>query len=187
MRNDVIKWIEKDGEEFFREVGLKEGQTVLDFGCGEGHYAIPAAKLVGDGGKVYALDKDEKALHRLMRLIHDKKIKNIEVLRGDSKISLANSLVDFIVCYDVVHYVKDRKTLYRELHRVLRQKGVFSLYPKHLENDYPLMELAHMKLEDVIMEVEEAGYSLTKRFYKRLIHDDYYNQGYILNFKRIDR
>jgi len=184
VRNDVIKWIAKDGEEFFREVGLKEGQTVLDFGCGEGHYAIPAAKLVGDGGKVYALDKDEKALHRLMRLIHDKKIKNIEVLRGDSKISLANSLVDFIVCYDVVHYVKDRKTLYRELHRVLRQKGVFSLYPKHLENDYPLMELAHMKLEDVIKEMEQAGFFLTEKFFKRLIHDDCYDQGYILNFKK---
>ena len=54
MNADIKKWLEKDGEQFLRKIGLKEGQTVLDFGCGEGHYAIPAAKIVSNKGKVYA-------------------------------------------------------------------------------------------------------------------------------------
>ena len=182
MKGNVEKWLEKDGEEFLRAVGVKEGQKILDFGCGEGHYAIPAAKLVGVKGRVYAVDKDEQALHRLMQIIEENRIKNIEVIKKESKTSLENNFVDFIMCYDVVHYVKDRKTLYHEFHRVLRPKGALSLYPKHHENDHPLMELAHMKLEDIIEEVEEAGFSLQKKFLKRLIHDDYYNKGYILNF-----
>jgi len=33
-----------------------EGQTFLDYGCGTGSFTIPAAKLVGTRGKVYALD-----------------------------------------------------------------------------------------------------------------------------------
>lgn len=89
-----------------------------------------------------------------------------------------------ILCYDVVHYVKNRKIIYHEFYRVLRPKGIFSLYPKHHKNDSPLMELAHMKLEDIIKEVEEAGFSFQDKFLIRLIHDDYYNEGYILNFRK---
>ena len=184
MGSDVDNWLEKKGQEFLNGVGMKEGQTVLDFGCGEGHYAIPAAKLVGDKGRVYAVDKDEQALYRLAQTVDDNSIKNIRIMKEDSKIPLENNQVDFIVCYDVVHYVKDRKNLYHELHRVLRQDGILSLYPKHHRNDYPLMELAHMRLEDVIEEVEDAGFSLKEKFLKKLIHDDSYNKGYILNFRK---
>lgn len=106
------KWLEKDGVGFLKAVGVKRGHTVLDFGCGEGHYSIPAAKLVGEKGKVYAVDKDEQALHRLIRQIEEYKIKNIEVIKKELKTSLDNNFVDFIICYDVIHYLKDRKILY---------------------------------------------------------------------------
>ena len=32
MKNNVRKWLEEDGEEFLRKVGIRKGQTVLDFG-----------------------------------------------------------------------------------------------------------------------------------------------------------
>lgn len=182
MESNVEMWLEKDGEEFLKAVGVEGGQIVLDFGCGEGHYAIPAAEVVGERGKIYAVDKDKQALNQLVQLIKKNNIKNIEVIKEESKTSLESNSVDFILCYDVVHYIKSRKSIYHEFHRVLKSKGIFSLYPKHHKNDYPLMELAHTKLEDVIKEVEEAGFSLQDKFLKKLIHDDYYNDGYILNF-----
>jgi len=184
MERDVQTWLKKDGVEFLKTIGLKKGQTVMDFGCGEGHYSIPAAKLVGEKGNVYAVDKDEQALRRLIQIIEENNIKNVEVIKKESKTSLENNSVDFILCYDVVHYLKDRKIIYQEFYRVSRAKGVFSLYPKHHKDDSPLMELAHMKLGEIIKEVEEAGFSLQNKFLKTLIHDDYYNKGYILNFKK---
>jgi len=184
MERDVETWLETDGVEFFKSIGMKKGQIVLDFGCGEGHYAVPAAKLIGEKGKLYAVDKDEQALDRLAQIIGKNNIKNIEVIKEESKIPLEDNSIDFILCYDVVHYLKDRKIIYHEFYRVSRPEGVFSLYPKHHKNDYPLMELAHMKLEDIIKEVEEAGFSLHDKFLKRLIHDDYYNDGSILNFRK---
>ena len=60
MKDDVKKWIEEDGQKFLTEIGAKKGQFVLDFGCGVGHYTIPASKTVGRNGKVYALDKNKK-------------------------------------------------------------------------------------------------------------------------------
>ena len=186
VKSDVEMWFKKDGENFLRSVGVGKGQIVLDFGCGEGHYSIPASKLVGEEGKIYALDKDKQALNSLVRLIKKNHIKNIKVIQKESKTSLEDNCIDFILSYDVLHYVKNRKDIYHEFCRVLRSNGVFSLYPKHLKNDYPLMELAHMKLEDIIDEVEEAGFSLQDNFFKKLIHDDSYNDGYILNFKKTD-
>ena len=75
VKSDVEMWFKKDGEKFLRSVGLGKGQVVLDFGCGEGHYSIPASKLVGEEGKIYALDKDKQALNSLVRLIKEKNIK----------------------------------------------------------------------------------------------------------------
>lgn len=184
VKSDVEMWLKKDGAKFLRSVGVGKGQVVLDFGCGEGHYSIPASKLVGEEGKIYALDKDKQALNSLVRQIKKNHIKNIKVIQAESKISLKDNCIDFILSYDVLHYVKNRKDIYAEFCRVLRPNGIFSLYPKHLENDYPLMELAHMKLEEMIDEVKQAGFSLQAKFFKKLIHDDSYNDGCILNFKK---
>lgn len=184
MKSDVKMWLKKDGERFLKSIGIREGQVILDFGCGEGHYSIPAAKVVGEKGKIYAVDKDKNSLDKLIQLVNRNNIKNIEVIKRESDISLENNSVDFVLCYDVVHYLKDRKIIYNEFYKVLRPKGIFSLYPKHHKNDYPLMELAHMELRNIIKEVEEIGFYLIDKVYKTLIHDDYYNDGYILNFRK---
>jgi ubiquinone/menaquinone biosynthesis C-methylase UbiE len=184
VKSKVEKWLEKDGEIFLKGVGVKEGQTLLDFGCGKGHYSIPAAKVVGEKGHIYALDKDKQDLNQLVKLIKKKKIKNIEVINKETKTSLENNCVDFILCYDVIHYLKDRSIIFGELYRILRPKGIFSLYPKHHEDDHPLMELAHTKMEEIIKEVEDAGFFLQEKSLKNLIHDDYCNEGYILNFRK---
>ena len=58
--------------------GIKEGQIILDFGCGSGTYTIPPAKIVGKQGKIYALDKDKKALDELMQKAGAADLRNIK-------------------------------------------------------------------------------------------------------------
>jgi len=59
---DVKKWLQKHAEIFLAEIGIRKGQIVLDFGCNEGNYTIPAARIIGEKGKVYAIDKEGKSL-----------------------------------------------------------------------------------------------------------------------------
>ena len=184
--NDVEKWLEKDGEQFLRKIGLKEGQTVLDFGCGEGHYAIPAAKIVSNKGKVYALDKDKNVLSELEKTAMQFSLKNIELMNEDARVPLNDNSMDVVLCYDVVHYLKNRTSIYSEVHRVLKPEGFFSLYPKHHKDDYPLMELASFALEDAMEEVIKLGFVLNDRIFKECLHDDYYNKCVILNFTRLN-
>jgi hypothetical protein len=46
------------------------------------------------------------------------------------------------------------------------------------------MELANISLKSVIKEIEKADFILKHKFLKTLLHDEYYNEGYILNFRR---
>ena len=55
------------GIAFLKRVGVREGDTVVDFGARVGHYTVPAAAIVGPKGKVYAFDKNAAALTELMQ------------------------------------------------------------------------------------------------------------------------
>ena len=71
------RWLDGHASEVLAEIGVKEGQMVLDFGCGSGTYTIPAAKLVGKNGTVYALDVSSKALDRMEERAKQGGLRNI--------------------------------------------------------------------------------------------------------------
>ena len=132
------EWLRAHIEEVLLEIGIEESQTVLDFGCGSGAYAIPAAKLVGKDGKVYALDKNEEALEQLNK----EGIGNIEtILSSDLKTGLKDQSVDVVLLYDVIHLIEDRVTLFAEIHRILKSDGLVSIYPMHVETDELLRQM----------------------------------------------
>ncbi len=186
MKDDLKKWLERDGEEFLRDIGIKNGQVVFDFGCNRGHYTIPAAKVVGRQGKVYAFDKDKDALSELEGMVRKFGLKNIQLINGNTKIPLEDSSVDVVLCYDVIHYMdkKGRDIVYKEIYRILVKEGIFSIYPKHHKEDYPLSELADVSLREIIEKIKNAGFTLAHKFSRELLHDDYYNKGYVCNFKK---
>ncbi|MEM0092400.1 MAG: precorrin-6Y C5,15-methyltransferase (decarboxylating) subunit CbiT [Saccharolobus sp.] len=64
---------------------LKRGETVLDIGCGTGSVTIEASLIVGDRGKVYGIDKDEKAIN-LTRKNAEKfdVLNNIVLIKGEA-------------------------------------------------------------------------------------------------------
>lgn len=186
MKSVPDRWIEQDGEMFLRGIGVNKSQTLLDFGCGEGHYTIPASKVVGMKGKIYALDKNEDILYRLKISVKQANLGNVKLINGDSRIPLRSNSIDVILCYDVIHYVnrKERKEIYDEVYRVLKDEGLFSVYPKHCREDDPIMELVNVNLENIIDNIEESGFNLQNKILKRLIHDNHYNKGLILNFRK---
>lgn len=187
METDVKKWIDNDGMAFLRSIGVKEGDIVLDFGCNVGHYTIPAAKVVGNHGRIYAVDKDMESLNELMHIAKAEGLKNIVPVHSQSadlKINLKDKSVDVVLLYDVLHYmnVTERNKIYKESYRVLKTGALLLVYPKHNKFDEPLWNLSDMRLEDVIKEIKSVKFNFEGQSYKKLIHDDNYNTDYILNF-----
>ena len=55
----------QDPDRILAAIGLTAGMVFVDVGCGEGYFALPAARIVGPGGKVYASDINEEAVMEL--------------------------------------------------------------------------------------------------------------------------
>jgi len=53
----IYPYVKKRSKTF----GISEGMTVIDYGCGPGRYTTEFAKIVGEKGKVYAVDIHEMA------------------------------------------------------------------------------------------------------------------------------
>jgi len=185
--DNQMEWWERDGGvEFLRGIGLRHGQSVLDFGCRVGHYTIPAAKAVGNDGIVYAVDKEWEALSELGRKVAFHNLTNVRAIEtsGQLKLPLESGVVDVALLYDVLHYfVKDERVkLYQEVSRVLKENGLLSIYPKHTEEDSPTREFQHLRSTDVRREIQGAGFQFERRYCALLSHDDELNKGCVLNF-----
>lgn len=187
---DVEKWLDGLGEEFLRKAGLKEGQTVLDFGCGSGNYAIPASRIVGDKGKVYALDKKKRGfwpgegLNGLFARVDSLELKNLKVMKTteDLQINLESESVDVTLLYDVFHsyYLPragDREKLIREIYRVIKPHGFLSFYAGDPESSHNYSELETLKSE-----IKDAGFFLEKEIVEDVIHENVIQKGHVSKF-----
>jgi ubiquinone/menaquinone biosynthesis C-methylase UbiE len=90
-----------------KEVGIKPGFQVLDYGCGPGSYIIPLAELVGESGKVYALDIHPLAIRKVQDIASKKRLANVETILSDCQTGLPDNSLDVVLLYDVFHHLSD--------------------------------------------------------------------------------
>ena len=57
----------KNPYRLLRAAGLDDMQKVVEVGCGPGFFTIPAVRIVGEKGHVYAIDVNHKALKRVWK------------------------------------------------------------------------------------------------------------------------
>ena len=74
----------QDPEAILKDIGLKSGMTFADIGCGGGFFALPAARSVGDGGRVYGLDISPEAISALEKMAKREGLRNIVTMAGDA-------------------------------------------------------------------------------------------------------
>lgn len=152
--------------ELLRELGVETGQTVLDFGCGTGTYALPAAEIVGQKGRVYAFDKDRDVLDELMEEARSAGLQNIVRVDSSGKVSirLERESIDVVLLFDVFHSYyfpqhSQRGRLLAEFHRILKRDGALLVYPKHME-------------VDARREIADHDFCVRRECSKTLVHDE---------------
>ena len=171
--------LESQALEVLKKIGIKRSQVVMDFGCGSGTYSIPAAKIVGEQGRVYAVDKDKEALDELMQKTESTGLRNIERMEtsGKLEIKLTDESVDVVILFDVFHsyyfpQASDRRRLLGEIYRIMKPSALMSVWPKHMESE----------TED---EIKNANFHLEEELSETLIHDSKnLEKGKILNFRK---
>jgi len=163
-------------------VGIRAGQTCLDFGCGYGNYTIPLARRVGPTGEVLALDQDEEALGRLAERVRRAGVGNIRPLpaSGKTALPLEDASVDVVLLYDVLHdhyfSAKRRAALFKELDRVTRAGGRLSVFPRHMTD---------RQIErEVVAKATRLGFAKVREYFGSVVHDNAITEGRILTFRR---
>jgi ubiquinone/menaquinone biosynthesis C-methylase UbiE len=154
--------------DMLQQVGIRREQAVLDFGCGYGAYTIPVAEIVGEQGRVYALDKDKEALNTLMQRVESAGLKNIDRMEtsGELEIGLTDEAVDAVLLFDVFHSfyfsrVEDRRRLLIEIHRVMKPLAFLavSVWPNLVE-------------PEAADEIKRADFCLKEVISKRLCNNN---------------
>jgi ubiquinone/menaquinone biosynthesis C-methylase UbiE len=115
------------------EVGIEPGFHVLDYGCGPGGYILPTRDLVGESGKIYALDIHPLAVRIVQELASSKGFTNIETILSDCATGLPDESMDVVLFYDTFHMLGDPDRALRELSRVLKSNGILSFSDHHLK------------------------------------------------------
>lgn len=122
------------------------GNHILDYGCGTGSYSIAAARLVGNSGRVYALDLQPLAIQRLEKFASKKRLKNVKTIHSDCATGLENDTIHVILLFDTFHDLNDPDGVLEELHRVLKLKGILCVNDHHMKEDQILTKITRKHL-----------------------------------------
>lgn len=105
------------------QMHLKAGSSVADLGCGSGFYAMAAARQVGNGGQVYAVDVQEAKLAATQSAARQSGIKNITVIKADLDkplLDIAADSCDAIILASIIHEIDSREALFKNAYRIAR-------------------------------------------------------------------
>lgn len=103
---------------------LREGETVLDLGCGAGFDAFLSSMKIGKEGFVIGIDMTPEMVEKAKENAEKLGIKNAEFKLGEiEKLPLEDSSVDIIISNCVINLSPDKQKVFKEAFRVLRPGG----------------------------------------------------------------
>jgi len=104
--------------------GLAPGMTFADIGCGEGYFAVPAARIVGAAGRVIAFDINPESVARLNENAAAERLGNIIATAGGAETTIpCERCADLAFLGTVLHDFADPLAALRNIRAVLKPGG----------------------------------------------------------------
>ncbi len=126
--------LKRRAKRIVEELDLKDGDKVLEIGCGNGYY-LSLLNRVGLKLALFGIDNDQMALYDAKKFIGDAKVKLINA--DSSKLPFVENSFDKIVMSEVLEHVQDENKTLEEAYRVLQKNGIFTLTTCNI--DYPFL------------------------------------------------
>ncbi|MFA6047496.1 MAG: class I SAM-dependent methyltransferase [Parcubacteria group bacterium] len=116
-------------EKIVKEMEIKPGMIIADFGCGTGYFCFPLAQKVGKGGKIYAIDILNSKLETVASQAKLSGINNIITSRANLEATEGSKLqkesVDWVILVNMLfqNNSEGKKKIMQEAKRVLKKGG----------------------------------------------------------------
>ena len=157
---------EEDCERMLTQLGVEEGMTICDMGCGNGFYSLPLATLVGEKGRILGVDVQPEMLKLLRDRAEQHGIENITPILGSfHNPRLPPGSCDIILCVDVYHEFSHPEHMLRAMRAALKPNGYIALLEFRLEDpDVPIKLLHKMSKKQIMKEFPPNGFKLVKQY-----------------------
>ena len=140
---------------------IKKGDLVIDLGSGAGNDAFIARAETGETGKVIGIDFTDAMIDKARINAEKLGFHNVEFRKGDiEKMPVSASTADVIVSNCVLNLVPNKNEVFREIHRVLKPGGHFSISDIVLHGSLPvkIREAAEMYAGCVAGAIQKQAY-----------------------------
>ncbi|MBC7689528.1 MAG: arsenite methyltransferase [Aquabacterium sp.] len=118
---------------------IKEGDTVIDLGSGAGNDCFIARKLTGEKGKVIGIDFTTAMIDKARANAEKLSFHNVEFRQGDiEQLPVSSNVADVVVSNCVLNLVPNKQAVIKEILRVLKPGGHFSISDIVLEGELPV-------------------------------------------------
>jgi predicted methyltransferase len=107
-------------QEVFDALALKPGHRVADVGCGSGYFTFRLAAQVGVGGKVFAVDIEQKAVDKVRIRKDRERLEQIEPILGESGDPHLPNDLDSVLIVDSYHEFRDYDRMMQAIFRAMR-------------------------------------------------------------------
>jgi len=115
-----------------RSFGVQPGMTVVDYGCGPGRYTLRFSKIVGDSGKVFAVDIHELAIEAVKEKAARDGLGNIQpVLAHGYNTGLPDAIADRVFALDMFFGIRQPTEFLAELKRLIKPDGILVIDDGH--------------------------------------------------------
>jgi ubiquinone/menaquinone biosynthesis C-methylase UbiE len=143
-------------------LGVHEGETVADVGCGSGYFTVHLAKRVGPRGRVFATDLQQEMLDLLAKKLVAQKLANVTPERttvDDAK--LPDGAVDLALLVDVYHELPEPDVTLAQIKRSLSAEGRLALVEYRAEDPELAIKPEHKTtLAQLQRELSANGWTL---------------------------
>jgi len=153
-------------EQIIEAIELKPGYCIADIGAGGGYFTLRFADIVGDKGKVYAVDTNPEFLQFIKSNAEERELNNIVTVLVKNELDLPESNLDFVFMRNVTHHLSDRVKYFKHLKRFLKAEGKIVIIEYKKGNFFSFRGLFrhYVPKKTIISEMKEAGYVLEEEF-----------------------